>query len=108
MSPESVAEKASRYLIEGRLIVERVDEARIAARCRGRGTQHRLGWEHEHGWYCTCLARNQSRFDADLERQRTQFKCCLALVVKPWLNRFASCAVVAAAGWRRAFCTHSD
>ena len=53
---ETIAEKASRYLIEGRLIVERVDEHAIVARCRGRGAVYRLGY-HDDGWHCTCPAR---------------------------------------------------
>ena len=56
MSPETIAEKSARYLVEGRLIVERVDDARVVARCRGRGHLYRLGWERGKGWWCTCPA----------------------------------------------------
>lgn len=55
---ETIGEKASRYLVEGRLIVTRVDEERIAARCRGAGAVYLLGFDGPDGWWCSCPARH--------------------------------------------------
>lgn len=57
--PESVAEKASRYLIEGRLLVDRVDERGIVARCRGGGAMYELGYDARRQWHCSCPARGR-------------------------------------------------
>jgi hypothetical protein len=55
---ESASEKASRYLVEGRLLVGRADERTIAATCRGNGAIYRLGYDGR-GWYCSCPARSR-------------------------------------------------
>jgi uncharacterized Zn finger protein len=54
---ESAATKGIRYLTEGRLTVQRVNDQRINATCRGGGAVHRCGYEVGRGWYCTCPAR---------------------------------------------------
>jgi uncharacterized Zn finger protein len=55
---ESAHEKGRRYLIEGRLTVERVDARGILARCHGSGSTYRLGWNAgSRAWYCECAAR---------------------------------------------------
>ena len=53
MTRESAEEKGRRYLVEGRLVVEAVDEHRIVASCRGAGEIWQLGYE-PGGWYCSC------------------------------------------------------
>ena len=55
MARESVAEKASRYLVEGRLIVGHVDARTIRATCRGSGELYRLGFDGRE-WSCSCRA----------------------------------------------------
>ena len=57
VSRESIAEKAARYLAEGRLIVTRVDGDLVAAACRGDGEVYRLGHDPGRGWHCSCPAR---------------------------------------------------
>jgi hypothetical protein len=52
---ENVEAKGRRYLLEGRLAVERVDASGVSARCRGGGATYRLevaGGE----WSCSCPA----------------------------------------------------
>jgi uncharacterized Zn finger protein len=53
---ESAETKGRRYLLEGRLLVERVDSHGIAATCRGNGATYRLGYNGT-AWGCTCPAR---------------------------------------------------
>jgi hypothetical protein len=59
--PDSVREgaeqKGRRYLVEGRLVVERVDEHGIEARCRGGGAVYKLGID-DGCWFCSCPARS--------------------------------------------------
>lgn len=45
MPRETVAAKATRYLAEGRVTVERVERHRVAATCRGDGTRYRLRYQ---------------------------------------------------------------
>jgi hypothetical protein len=54
----AIAEKAARYLIEGRLIVRHLDEHAgvVQANCRGNGAVYVLGHD-ETGWFCSCPAR---------------------------------------------------
>ncbi len=54
---ENAYAKSRRYLIEGRLVVERVDRHGVVATCRGDGALHRCRWEPATGWSCTCLAK---------------------------------------------------
>jgi uncharacterized Zn finger protein len=56
---ENAEAKGRRYLVEGRLTVERVDAAEIRATCRGSGGVHRLGWRQDSGWLYTCPARGR-------------------------------------------------
>lgn len=59
MSPrESAEQKGQRYVVEGRLTVERLDGRGIRARCRGSGTVYALGYDGE-GWFCSCPARTR-------------------------------------------------
>ncbi len=52
---ENAERKGRRYLIEGRLIVQRVDAAGIRATCRGGGALYSLGYENGR-WHCDCPA----------------------------------------------------
>jgi uncharacterized Zn finger protein len=54
---ETTAQKATRYLAEGRLVVTRVDGDHVAACCRGNGEVYRCGHQPGHGWWCNCPAR---------------------------------------------------
>jgi uncharacterized Zn finger protein len=58
---ENAATKGRRLLVEGRLIVERVEGGLIAATCRGdSGAIYRLGYDPRSGeWRCTCPARGR-------------------------------------------------
>jgi hypothetical protein len=53
---ENAETKGRRYLVEGRLLVERVDSNGIVATCRGNGAKYRLG-HNGTVWGCTCRAR---------------------------------------------------
>lgn len=60
MSRESAADKGRRLLVEGRLIIVRVDSTGyIHAQCRGdSGEVYDLGFDPENTqWRCTCKAR---------------------------------------------------
>lgn len=49
--------KASRLLIDGRLLIERVDRLFVKASCRGdSGEVYKLGWDGAR-WFCNCEAR---------------------------------------------------
>jgi uncharacterized Zn finger protein len=50
---ETAAEKARRYLAEGRLTVLEVGPAVIRATCAGDGQVYRCGW-WQGEWGCTC------------------------------------------------------
>jgi hypothetical protein len=53
---ESAAMKGRRYLIEGRLNVERVDGHEVRATCQGdSGELYALGYGPQ-AWYCNCPA----------------------------------------------------
>ncbi len=60
MSRERAAEKARRYLAEGRLLVRELDEHAgvVQADVRGDGAVHVAGRD-ERGWYCDCPARGR-------------------------------------------------
>ncbi len=55
---ENARAKGLRYLIEGRLVVNLVDEFEVRAICRGQGALWRVGWR-EGVWYCTCPAKGR-------------------------------------------------
>jgi hypothetical protein len=57
VSRETGAQKAARYLAEGRLTVTRASGDHIAAFCRGAGGIYPLGHEPGRGWWCNCPAR---------------------------------------------------
>jgi hypothetical protein len=60
--PRNAEEKAQRYLTEGRLKVERIEEERglVVASCRGSDTTYRLGFDPAKGeWRCTCEASSK-------------------------------------------------
>lgn len=52
---ESAEQKGRRYLVEGRLRIERVAGGVIRARCRGGGDEYELGFR-DGAWYCHCPA----------------------------------------------------
>jgi uncharacterized Zn finger protein len=58
LARESAAAKGRRYLLEGRLNVERVHDGLIVASCRGdQGDVYALGYDRERReWRCTCPA----------------------------------------------------
>jgi len=53
---ESAAVKARRYLAEGRLTVERVDDKVIIATCKGAGEVYFVAFKRGR-WQCDCRAR---------------------------------------------------
>lgn len=55
MPRENAEAKGRRYLLEGRLVVERVAGGEIRARCRGGGAVYELGLERGE-WFCSCPA----------------------------------------------------
>ena len=59
MTRENARSKATRYLIEGRIVITAVAPAHVTAIARGDGTLHRVTWHpHRGGWSCTCPARS--------------------------------------------------
>jgi hypothetical protein len=52
---ENAETKGRRYVAEGRLLVERVDEHGIRASCRGGGSVYALGHDGV-AWFCSCPA----------------------------------------------------
>lgn len=52
---ETVANKARRYLIEGRIIVTVAAPGHVEATARGAGTIYKLGYTPA-GWWCQCPA----------------------------------------------------
>lgn len=60
MTREDITAKGARYVVEGRLTVERVDDdgCVIEASCRGTGTVYAVGHD-EDGWFCNCPARGR-------------------------------------------------
>lgn len=55
MSP-AVAQKAARYLAEGRLTVRSRSGHTVRATCSGRD-RYELGHDPDAGWWCDCPAR---------------------------------------------------
>ena len=56
MPRETALQRGMRFLLEGRLVILRVNDERIEARCRGgSGEIHDLGFD-ERGWHCSCPA----------------------------------------------------
>lgn len=55
MPRENAAERAKRYLGEGRLYVRLVGPDGISAFCRGDGEWYRLGYR-DGQWFCSCPA----------------------------------------------------
>ena len=53
---ETAAAKASRYLVEGRLVVTRIDPGHVTSRCRGDGAIHLQAYA-AGDWRCSCRAR---------------------------------------------------
>lgn len=58
MARETTADKARRYLTEGRLAVVHVAADRIEASCRGDGARYLLGHDGR-GWWCDCPASSR-------------------------------------------------
>jgi uncharacterized Zn finger protein len=58
MVRENAEAKARRYLVEGRLEVQRVEAGNVLARCLGdEGDFYRVHWdEAQRRWTCTCPA----------------------------------------------------
>lgn len=53
MARETVRDKAGRYLLEGRVVVERVTTHLVIATVRGEGRRYRVQWHPDH-WTCSC------------------------------------------------------
>lgn len=55
---ENAEAKARRYLVEGRLEVQRVEHDLVVARCLGDGGDlYHVHWDHERSrWSCSCPA----------------------------------------------------
>ncbi|WP_436792614.1 hypothetical protein [Actinospongicola halichondriae] len=60
MARETVRDKAGRYLLEGRVILNRVDARMVVARVRGDGAIYSTGWANG-AWSCDCP--HQARTD---------------------------------------------
>jgi hypothetical protein len=56
MTRENAAQKARRYLCEGRVTLQRVDQDRVIGSCRGDGTVYRVVY-WRGAWSCDCPAR---------------------------------------------------
>lgn len=54
---EDARAKGRRYLTEGRLLITRVDDAEVRARCRGSDRFYSLGFATD--WWCDCRARTR-------------------------------------------------
>jgi uncharacterized Zn finger protein len=52
---ENAEAKGRRYLAEGRLTVEWVDDVEVRATCLGAGEVYRMGYT-PGGWWCDCPA----------------------------------------------------
>jgi uncharacterized Zn finger protein len=75
---ESSQEKANRYLIEGRVIITRVDDEQITASVRGSDQDYWAGYDPQQGrWWCECPARG---------------RCCHLLAVMRVTRRPYGCA----------------
>lgn len=61
MARETVRDKAGRYLLEGRVIVDRVDAHMVTARVRGDGAIHVARWTAGN-WTCSCPHQAQSSY----------------------------------------------
>lgn len=73
MSREDASMKARRLLVEGRLVVGRVDRSEIEASCRGdSGAVYRLGFASGR-WFCTCPAF----------RECSHLKCLWLVTIRP-------------------------
>ena len=57
MTRESAAAKGSRYLLEGRLVVESAGLGYFAATVRGAGEHHHVQYARG-GWSCSCPCRS--------------------------------------------------
>lgn len=58
MTREDARSKASRLLVEGRVIVTAVDGPRVSAVVRGEGAIYRVTAVHDE-WTCPCPARTR-------------------------------------------------
>lgn len=67
MSRETVTEKAVRYLLDGRLLVERVDDEAIVAICAGDSGVYELSRDAGGDWQCSCPALRRCSHLAALE-----------------------------------------
>ena len=57
---EAAHERGRRLLVEGRVIITHVSHPAIHARVRGDSAEvHVVSWRADHGWHCTCDARNR-------------------------------------------------
>jgi len=58
MSRESAETKARRYLVEGRVILTRVEPGRVDAHVRGDGAVWHITYRRG-GWHCPCPAHGR-------------------------------------------------
>ena len=60
---ENIEQKARRYLIEGRLTIERMEPSGlIVASCRGSAGVYHLGYDpSKRQWRCTCVSGRRRR-----------------------------------------------
>jgi uncharacterized Zn finger protein len=56
---ETIAAKAVRYLVEGRVTVLEVRDGFVRASCRGSGAVYEASWQRGEGWLCSCPARTE-------------------------------------------------
>jgi hypothetical protein len=57
MTRENVTTKATRILVEGRLILTSIASGVVEGTVRGEGYLYRVGYRPESGWSCQCAAR---------------------------------------------------
>jgi uncharacterized Zn finger protein len=66
--------KGTRYVLEGRVQIYRVDDHVVRATVRGQGEIGRLGFDEGDGWWCNCPARSRCAHHVALQ----------LVVVAPW------------------------
>lgn len=56
MTRENAYDKASRLLVEARVVLQSVQRRRVHATVRGTDRIHHVNWNSDRGWQCDCPA----------------------------------------------------